>query len=189
MKINSTNSPKNILRKWQERAQDSERVFLSATPGLIRPQGDIHLHDHVIDYDWQEDDVHLRAGRPDRDQDGAAGRRLHRLRPLLGEGEVVLFPWGGTGSIWHFYVLATYLFLRFLSCPDARKLQEYLGRSISWDPRWRQVSVYSVASLKWVLPILMEGGFALFFCPKIFFDCNNIWKKTTNYDHGQIISF
>ena len=97
MKINSTNSPKNILRKWQERAQDSERVFLSATPGLIRPQGDIHLHDHVIDYGWQEDDVHLRAGRPDRDQDGAAGRRLHRLRPLLGEGEVFFISvrWNG----------------------------------------------------------------------------------------------
>ena len=136
MKIISTNSPKNILRKWQERAQDSERVFLSATPGLIRPQGDIHLihHkiDHVIDSDWQEDDVHLRAGRPDRDQDGAAGRRLHRLRPLLGEG-VFLFPYGGTGSIWHFYVLATYLFPFLSRCPETAGISRtkyFLGSTL-----------------------------------------------------------
>ena len=33
-----------------------------------------------------QDDVHLRAGRPHRDQDGAPGSRLHRLWPLPGQG-------------------------------------------------------------------------------------------------------
>ena len=192
MKINSTNSPKNILRKWQERAQDSERVFLSATPGLIRPQGDIHLIHHKIDMTTWLTMVDRRMTCI-YEPDDLTETRMELLAAVSTDSDLYL------AKVKYFYfpavergVFDTFMFWQhicFLSCPDARKLQEYLGRSISWDPRWRQVSVYSVASLKWVLPILMEGGFALFFCPKIFFDCNNIWKKTTNYDHGQIISF
>ena len=38
--------------------------------------------------------------------------------------------------------------LHLLFAPDARKLQEHIGRSLPWDSRWRQVSQYLKISLK-----------------------------------------
>ena len=53
-----------------------------------------HDHDHQTEYGREsnyafQDDVHVRAGRPDGDTNGAAGRRLHRLGPLPGQGAAI----------------------------------------------------------------------------------------------------
>ena len=74
---------------------------------------------NIYNHDLQ-DALHVRAGRPDGDQDGAARRRLHGLRPLPGQGAV--------DQIW---------VLEFeLLPPDARKLQEHLRRGLSRDTCW-----------------------------------------------------
>ena len=192
MKINSTNSPKISSENDKRGLKIVKEFFLSATPGLIRPQGDIHLINHKIDMTTWLTMIDRRMTCI-YEPDDLTETRMELLAAVSTDSDLYL------AKVKYFYfpdvepgVFGTFMFWQhicFLSCPDARKLQEYLGRSISWDPRWRQVSVYSVASLKWVLPILMVGGIALFFCPNFFFDCNNIWKQTTNYEHGQIITF
>ena len=57
MKINSTNSPKNILRKWQERAQDSERVFF-----VCHAWFDPRWHTSHTSQDWPRDWLWLTGG-------------------------------------------------------------------------------------------------------------------------------
>ena len=103
--------------------------------------GDFHDNDHEYECtDAVQDDVHVRAGRPDRDEDGAARRCLHRLRPLPGQGcypKKKLAKESFDLYIWLFGSSHVYL-------ADAWKLQEHLRRGLPRDSRWGQVSDYDL---------------------------------------------